>query len=92
MDKIQRGTPLVSSLVIVVFVVLLGRLFYIQVLNFQELGSISTTNSIRRLWIQPPRGRMIDKNGIVMVDNQPLYSVKIIPAEFNKSKTRYLAS
>ncbi|NTW62499.1 MAG: penicillin-binding protein 2 [Chlorobiaceae bacterium] len=91
MDKIQRGTPLVSSLVIVVFVVLLGRLFYIQVLNFQELGSISTTNSIRRLWIQPPRGRLIDKNGVVMVDNQPLYSVKVIPGEFNKSKTRYLA-
>jgi penicillin-binding protein 2 len=91
MDKIQRSTTLVSLFVIGVFSVLFGRLFYLQVLNFQQLGSISTTNSIRRIWVQPPRGRMIDKNGVVMVDNQPLYTVKVIPSEFKEEKTGFLA-
>jgi len=91
MDKLQRSTALVSFFVITVFSVLFGRLFYLQVLNYQQLGSISTTNSIRRVWVQPPRGRMIDHKGVIIVDNQPLYSVKIIPSEFKKSKTRYLA-
>ena len=72
MDKILRSTLLVSYFVIALFALLFGRLFYLQVLNYQQLGSISTTNSIRRIWVQPPRGRLIDRNGVIMVDNQAL--------------------
>ena len=91
MDKLQRTIYLVSFFVIAVFSVMIGRLFYLQVLNYQQLGSISASNSIRRIWVQPPRGRMIDRNGSVLVDNQPLYTVKVIPANFRASKTGYLA-
>jgi penicillin-binding protein 2 len=91
MDKLQRNPMLVSFFVVAVFTVLFCRLFYLQVLNYQQLGSISTTNSIRRIWVQPPRGRMIDRNGVIIVDNQPLYTVKIIPSEFRKERTGYLA-
>ena len=91
MDKPQRSSTLVTLVVIAVFTVLSARLFYLQILNFQQLGSISTTNSIRRVWVQPPRGRMIDRKGVVIVDNQPLYTVKIIPSEFRITKTGYLA-
>ena len=91
MDKLQRRIWIISLFVIAVFSVLFSRLFYLQVLNFQELGSISTSNSIRRIWSQPPRGRMIDKNGVILVDNQALYTVKVIPSEFRKAKTDYLA-
>lgn len=91
MDTIQRGASLVSYIVIAVFSLLFGRLFYLQVLNFEELGSVSSATSIRRVWVQAPRGRMIDRNGFIVVDNQPLYSVKVIPAEFQLSKTALLA-
>lgn len=91
MDTPQQSARTVSFFVIAVFTVLFGRLFYLQVLNYQQLGSISTTNSIRRIWMQPPRGRMIDRNGIIIVDNQPLYTIKIIPSEFRKEKTAFLA-
>jgi len=91
MDTIQRGASLVFYLVIAVFFVLFGRLFYLQVLNFEELGTVSSAASIRRVWEQAPRGRMIDRYGNIMVDNQPLYSVKVVPAEFQLSKTALLA-
>ncbi len=91
MDKLQRSSTLVTLFVLTVFTILFGRLFYLQVLNFKQLGSISASNSIRRIWVQPPRGRMIDRNGVVIVDNQPLYTVKVIPSEFRKAKTAYLA-
>ena len=91
MDKLQRSSTPISLFVIAVFAVLFGRLFYLQVLNFQQLGSIATANSIRRVWMVPPRGRMIDRNGLIMVDNQPLYTVKVIPSEFRPAKTGYLA-
>ncbi len=85
MDKIQQRALNVSLVVIAVFAVLFLRLIYLQVSEYNELGSISDANSLRRVWIQPPRGRMIDRNGTVVVDNQPLYSVKVVPAEFSDS-------
>ena len=71
MDKLLRSTVIISGFVIVAFSVLFGRLFYLQVVNYQQLGSISTTNSIRRIWVQPPRGRMIDRNGIACYGQSP---------------------
>jgi len=91
MDKLQRGSTFISVFVIVAFGVLFGRLFYLQVWNYQQLGSVPTANSIRRVWIVPPRGRMIDRTGSIIVDNQPLYTVKVIPSEFRPNKTGYLA-
>ena len=90
-DKLLRNTVIVSCFIIAAFLLLFGRLFYLQVLNYQQLGSISTTNSIRRIWVQPPRGLMFDRNGVVIVDNQPLYTVKIIPAEFKEDRIGFLA-
>ncbi|MEI7824021.1 MAG: penicillin-binding protein 2 [Chlorobiaceae bacterium] len=91
MDKLLRSTVIISGFVIVAFSLLFSRLFYLQVVNYQQLGSISTTNSIRRIWVQPPRGRMIDRSGIAIVDNQPLYTLKIIPSEFKNDRTGLLA-
>ena len=91
MDKLQRNTTRVSLFVIAVFAILFIRLFYLQVLDFQQLGSISASNSIRRVWVQPPRGRMIDRNGAILVDNQPLYTIKVIPSDFRKSRIGFLA-
>lgn len=85
MDKIRQRALTVSLVVIAVFAVLFMRLIYLQIFEYKELGSISDANSLRRVWIQPPRGRMIDRNGTVIVDNQPLYSVKVVPAEFTDS-------
>ncbi len=93
MDKIQQKALTASLVVIAVFAVLFLRLIYLQVFEYKELGSISDANSLRRIWIQPPRGRMIDRNGTIVVDNQPLYTVKVIPSEFTDSlKKSTLAS
>ena len=91
MDRLQHSTRIISFLIVAVFSVLLGRLFWLQVLDGQKLSSISSSNSVRRVWVQPPRGRIIDRNDVVMVDNRPLYSVKVIPAEFKRSSAAALA-
>ncbi len=93
MDKIQKRAYSVSLVVIAGFVVLFLRLIHLQIFEYKELGSISDANSLRRVWLHPPRGRMLDRNGTVVVDNQPLYTVKVIPSEFTDSlKKSTLAS
>jgi penicillin-binding protein 2 len=74
---------LVSSLIILSFTILLGRLYFLQVVSQPELGEISSKNSIRRIPIDAARGLMLDRNNIPLVDNQPLYSIQVLPAEFD---------
>ncbi|ACF14873.1 penicillin-binding protein 2 [Chloroherpeton thalassium ATCC 35110] len=82
---------IVNTFIILVFLGLLSRLFYLQVITQSELGEISSQNSVRRIPLDPARGIMIDRNGKHVVDNQPLYSIQLIPAEFDKSSLPLLA-
>ncbi|HUV50245.1 MAG TPA: penicillin-binding protein 2 [Anaerolineae bacterium] len=64
--------------VIIVFVVLICRLFYLQVIEGEELRRLSENNCIRLQSIDPPRGLIYDRNGILLVDNRPSFDLSII--------------
>ncbi|MDO9565479.1 MAG: penicillin-binding protein 2 [Candidatus Desulfaltia sp.] len=64
--------------VIAVFVVLICRLFYLQVIEGEELRRLSENNCIRLQSIDPPRGLIYDRNGILLVDNRPSFDLSII--------------
>ncbi len=91
-DNKTSVAPFVYAGVSVVFAVLLGRLFYLQVISESELGQISSQNSVRKFPIEAARGTIFDRNNIPVVENQPLYSLQVIPSEFDKSKLSMLSS
>ena len=64
--------------VLAVFVVLLVRLFILQVIKGEEFSLLSENNSIRLQSIDPPRGIIFDRNGKMLVDNRPSFDVSII--------------
>jgi penicillin-binding protein 2 len=84
-------SPLVYGALSLVFAVLLGRLFYLQVISSETFGQISSQNSVRKIPVDASRGTIYDRNGIPIVENQPQYSVQVIPAEFDKSKIPQIA-
>jgi penicillin-binding protein 2 len=59
------------------FVVLLIRLIYLQVVMGDEYRRLSLNNSIRLQSIDPPRGRLYDRNGDLLVDNRPSFDVNV---------------
>ena len=63
--------------------------FNLQVRNFSKYKRKSESNSIRELPLPAPRGIIYDRNGVPIVDNMPIYEVKVIPVdvteEFNYS-------
>lgn len=64
--------------VLAVFLVLFARLFYLQVLEGEELRRLSENNCIRLQDIDPPRGLIFDTNGRLLVDNRPAYNLAIV--------------
>ena len=63
------------------YAVLFFQYFNLQVLNFQKYKRQSENNSIRKLSIPAPRGIIFDRNGVPLVDNMPIYEVKIRPVD-----------
>ena len=60
------------------FVVLFLRLFYLQVIDGEELRRLSENNCIRLQNIDPPRGLIFDRNGKLLVDNRASFDLSII--------------
>ena len=60
------------------FFILLLRLFYLQVVQGQELRRLSENNCIRLQSTDASRGMIFDRNGILLVDNRPAFDLSII--------------
>lgn len=71
---------LLLVLVLITGVVFAGRLFYLQVYDtsFQKL---SENNAIKIIYNYPQRGYIFDRNGELLVSNQPSYDVMVIPRD-----------
>lgn len=65
--------------VLAAFVFLVGRLWYLQVLNGERYYRASTENIVRTIDLDPPRGRVFDREGAVLATNRTSYTVEIAP-------------
>ncbi len=77
--------------VIIVFLLLLMRLWQLQILQGSEYRKLSEANRLRIIAIPSPRGIIFDRNGMPLVKNSPYYCASLIPDEFDKSKADLLS-
>ena len=72
---------LMALLILACFAVLIGRSFYLQVLNNDFLQEKGDSRYRRDLDISASRGRISDRNGDVLAVSTPMKSIWAIPAE-----------
>ncbi|MBC8052083.1 MAG: penicillin-binding protein 2 [Sphingobacteriaceae bacterium] len=70
----------IQGIFIAIALVLLLRLFYIQVIDKSYFLS-AKDNVLRRIPIFPARGLILDRTGKVLVQNEPVYDLMVIPNE-----------
>ncbi|HEX6981665.1 MAG TPA: penicillin-binding protein 2 [Balneolaceae bacterium] len=71
--------------------VILGRLFQLQILQYEKFGPLSRENSIRQEVVTAARGLIFDSGGNLLVGNEPIYTITITPASYDKKNTPILA-
>ncbi len=86
MRKIQKMRKIfmqrlifVHFFVILLVLVLIGRLLYLQEFQYQKYTTLSDKNQLNIIPIEPTRGVIYDRNGILLAENVPIYSLEIIP-------------
>lgn len=78
--RLFHGRLLAAIILIITLTILLfARLIYLQIVQHGHFTTLSTQNSIQLLPIAPTRGLIYDRNGVVLADNVPVFSLMVIP-------------
>lgn len=83
-----RETHIFTSRVLVALVcvsALLGllvvRLVYLQIISHEHFSTLSEKNRVNIVPVPPTRGLIYDRNGVLMAQNVPSFSLEIIPEQ-----------
>lgn len=82
---------LLIAIILITGFIFIGRLFYMQVVNTSFAG-LSENNAISVDYDYPQRGYIFDRNGELLVSNQPSYDVMAIPREIEPFDTLEFSS
>lgn len=71
---------LLSSIIVIIGVTFVGRLSYLQIFRFSP-DQVLEDPAIKAIYDYPERGYIYDRDGELLVANQPAYDVMVIPRE-----------
>ena len=73
-------------IVLFLFILIIVKVFYIQVLEYEELNSLAENLWSRNLPVQADRGRILDRNGKEIAGNVTTSSLVVIPNQIKNKE------
>ena len=70
-------------IIILIIMVLVARLFHLQVVRHDYFITLSQSNRIKVLPIAPIRGLIFSRGGVLVAENQPSFSLELIPEQID---------
>ncbi|HGX92758.1 MAG TPA: penicillin-binding protein 2, partial [Candidatus Tenderia sp.] len=72
------------AVVAVVFIILallalVGRMVYLQIMSHDHYTTLSHNNRVSIVPLAPTRGLIFDRNGVIVAQNLPTFSLEIVP-------------
>jgi penicillin-binding protein 2 len=80
-QRFQVRVVIVQWLVLLCFLLLAARLTYLQVVRHEDLLAQAENNRTAILPTVPPRGTILDRNGVVLASNYSAYTLEITPSK-----------
>ena len=89
--KIDMRIKVVFLILFTLFIFIILRVFYVQMIDYKKLNEYASDLWSRDLPLEADRGLILDRNGIVLADNLTTTSLVLIPNQIkNKKKTTKL--
>jgi penicillin-binding protein 2 len=76
--QVTRRADAARWVLLLAFLVLGGGFFRAQVLQSEAYRLTSTNNRLRTIPLPAPRGEIVDRNGLLIAENVPGYSVRLL--------------
>lgn len=80
MDQLFNRKYIIQGLFVLIALILLGKLFYMQVVSDKYFLS-ANSNALRKYYVYPARGVILDRNNQILAQNQPTYDLLVTPNE-----------
>ncbi|MFY7951896.1 MAG: hypothetical protein ACOVT5_05270, partial [Armatimonadaceae bacterium] len=74
----------VAGVLLTLFGLLVSRMWYLQLVRGGYYRERAELNQLRRTRSIPPRGDIVDRNGIVLATNSARFAVYVVPAQLPK--------
>lgn len=89
--KIDERIKVIFLILLLLFVFIILRVFYVQMIDYKKLNEYASDLWSRDLPLEADRGLILDRNGVVLADNLTTTSLVLIPNQIkNKKKTTTL--
>ncbi|WP_225785349.1 penicillin-binding protein 2 [Xenophilus sp. Marseille-Q4582] len=75
----------VALVVLFAFGLLVARLYYLQVLQHDELSERAERNRTAVVPVVPNRGLILDRNGVVLASNYSAYTLELTPSQVGRN-------
>ena len=69
-----------------VLLMVILKVFYVQVFDYKKLSNLASDLWSRNLPIEASRGRILDRNGVVLADNVTTTSLVLVPNQIKNKK------
>jgi penicillin-binding protein 2 len=74
----MRRTLVVFIAITITIGILITNLYYLQISSFESFQTRSNDNRISVQTVPPNRGLIYDRNGIILAENRPIYSLQVV--------------
>ena len=82
-ERLRERTFVTRAVLVLVFLILSGAFFRTQVVEVSAYRLQSQKNRLRQVMLLAPRGEILDREGRVIADNVPGYTVKLFASSLD---------
>ena len=75
-----------AGLVVIGFAILLARMAWLQIALYDRYRTLAEDNRIASQVIPPQRGRIYDRNHVLLADNKPVFVLEVVPEQAPRLK------
>jgi len=80
-DQFQLRMVVAYGFMVLMFIVLISRFVYLQVLQHDHYMTLAQNNRISLVPTLPNRGLIVDRNGVVLAQNYSAYTLEVTPSK-----------
>lgn len=77
--QIHKRIKIIFLLIIICFIVIIGKVFYIQVIDYNKLSNLANSLWSRNLVIGADRGKIITSDNVTIASNTTTVSLVVVP-------------
>ncbi|WP_396431683.1 penicillin-binding protein 2 [Limnohabitans sp.] len=81
LHRFRSRVAIAQIVVLVCFVLVAARLSYLQIVRHEDLLEQAESNRTAVIPTVPPRGTILDRNGVVLASNYSAYTLEITPSQ-----------